>query len=143
MSSPPKPKSATEADRTIGNRIATLRVAQGLSQTDLGQAIGVSFQQVQKYEKGRNRIGAGRLQAIADLLRVPVDTFFAGPQEGSGGRIAPPSFLDDPKVMELVMAFTAITDETTRSGILSIVKAAAALHEKRSAVPIPDQAAAD
>lgn len=141
MSSPPKPKSATEADRTIGNRIATLRVAQGLSQTDLGQAIGVSFQQVQKYEKGRNRIGAGRLQAIADLLRVPVDTFFAGPPEGSGGRIAPTSFLDDPKVMELVVAFTAITDETTRSGILSIVEAAAALHEKRSAVRIPDQGA--
>ncbi|WP_457103935.1 helix-turn-helix domain-containing protein [Methylobacterium sp. P5_C11] len=141
MSSPPKPKSATEADRTIGNRIATLRVAQGLSQTDLGQAIGVSFQQVQKYEKGRNRIGAGRLQAIADLLRVPVDTFFAGPPEGSGGRIAPTSFLDDPKVMELVVAFTAITDETTRSGILSIVEAAAAHHEKRSAVRIPDQGA--
>jgi transcriptional regulator with XRE-family HTH domain len=61
------PKLATEADRTIGSRIAALRSAQGLSQTMLGQAIGVSFQQVQKYEKGRNRIGAGRLQAIADL----------------------------------------------------------------------------
>lgn len=140
MSSSPKPKSATEADRTIGGRIATLRVAQGLSQTDLGQAIGVSFQQVQKYEKGRNRIGAGRLQAIADLLRVPVNTFFADPRDGASGKVGPTALFDDPKVMELVVAFTSIADETTRGGILSIVKAAAALHESRTGARHPDAA---
>ncbi len=80
------PKSATEADRTIGGRVATLRIAQGLSQTALGDAIGVSFQQVQKYEKGCNRISAGRLQIIADLLKVPVETFFADRLTGGSRR---------------------------------------------------------
>ncbi|MHC2109137.1 helix-turn-helix domain-containing protein [Methylobacterium sp. CM6246] len=122
-----KPKLATEADRTIGSRIAVLRAAQGLSQTVLGQAIGVSFQQVQKYEKGRNRIGAGRLQAIADTLQVPVETFFAGQAEIDDGETAASTFFSDPKVMELVMAFTSISDETTRNSVLSIVKAAASL----------------
>jgi transcriptional regulator with XRE-family HTH domain len=123
------PKLATEADRTIGSRIAALRAAQGLSQTVLGQAIGVSFQQVQKYEKGRNRVGAGRLQAIADVLKVPVETFFAG-QPGSGDGEAPtPTFFEDPKVMELVMAFQSISDETTRDSVLSIVKVAASLRQ--------------
>jgi len=123
------PKLATDADRTIGSRIAALRSAQGLSQTMLGQAIGVSFQQVQKYEKGRNRIGAGRLQAIADLLKVPVETFFAGQTGADDGMVAAQTFFDDPKVMELVMAFTSISDETTRNSVLSIVKAAATLRQ--------------
>jgi transcriptional regulator with XRE-family HTH domain len=71
------PKLATEDDRIIGGRIATIRAAQGLSQTSLGAAIGVSFQQVQKYEKGRNRIGAGRLQQIARFLGVDAAVFYS------------------------------------------------------------------
>lgn len=119
------PKTATAADRSIGGRVAALRVAQGLSQTALGEALGVSFQQVQKYERGCNRISAGRLQTIADLLKVPVETFFAdrltdGP-DGSDLR----TFYDDPQVMQLVTAFTSIADEITRESVLSIVKAAA------------------
>ncbi|MCJ2134435.1 helix-turn-helix domain-containing protein [Methylobacterium sp. J-026] len=121
------PKLATDADRTIGSRIATLRAAQGLSQSALGSALGVSFQQVQKYEKGRNRIGAGRLQAIAEVLKVPVETFFA-PQLGStGSGTEGATFLEDPQVMELVTAFARITDGATRAGVLAIVKATAGL----------------
>jgi transcriptional regulator with XRE-family HTH domain len=120
-----KPKLTTDADRMIGSRIAALRAAQGLSQTVLGQALGVSFQQVQKYEKGRNRVGAGRLQAIADVLKVPVETFFAGQVGSDEDQAEPSTFLSDPKVMELVMAFTSISDATTRDSVLSIVKAAA------------------
>ena len=129
MTTSNKPKVATDADRTIGSRIAALRAAQGLSQTVLGQAIGVSFQQVQKYEKGRNRIGAGRLQAIADLLQVPVETFFAGQSESGDTETRGQTPFDDPKVMELVRAFASISDETTRDSVLSIVKAAAALRK--------------
>ncbi|MGU3329370.1 helix-turn-helix domain-containing protein [Methylobacterium mesophilicum] len=123
------PKLATDADRTIGSRIAALRAAQGLSQTVLGQAIGVSFQQVQKYEKGRNRVGAGRLQAIADVLKVPVETFFAGQPGSAEAEAGAQTFFNDPKVMELVMAFTGISDEKTRDSVLSIVKAAASLRQ--------------
>ncbi|MCJ2136719.1 helix-turn-helix domain-containing protein [Methylobacterium sp. J-026] len=125
------PKMATDADRTIGSRIAALRAAQGLSQTALGNALGVSFQQVQKYEKGRNRVGVGRLQAIADVLKVPVETFFAGRPGSAGAEAA--TFLDDAKVMELVMAFTGIPDDATRDSVLSIVKAAVRLRPESDA----------
>ncbi|MCJ2065883.1 helix-turn-helix transcriptional regulator [Methylobacterium sp. J-088] len=119
------PKSTTEADRTIGGRVTELRIARGLSQTALGDAIGVSFQQVQKYEKGRNRISAGRLQTIADLLKVPVETFFADRLvEGADGSNIR-TFYDDPQVMQLITAFTSITDEIMRENVLSIVRAAA------------------
>ncbi|WP_342111307.1 helix-turn-helix transcriptional regulator [Methylobacterium sp. SI9] len=119
------PKQATEADRTIGSRLAALRSAQGLSQTALGAAIGVSFQQVQKYEKGRNRIGAGRLRAIADLLPVPVETFFLCEPTSVAGLGDVQAFFDDPQLMELVAAYRDITDEGIRSSVLSIVKTAA------------------
>ncbi|MCJ2072922.1 helix-turn-helix domain-containing protein [Methylobacterium sp. J-030] len=126
----PAPKLATDADRTIGSRIAALRVAQGLSQAALGTALGVSFQQVQKYEKGRNRIGAGRLQAIADVLKVPVETFFTRPPASGRADLGATTFLEDPQVMELVSAFVSITDTTTRAGVLAIVKATAGLRPK-------------
>ncbi|CAM2765374.1 hypothetical protein JHFBIEKO_3603 [Methylobacterium mesophilicum] len=129
MSAVTKPKLATEADRAIGSRIAALRAAQGLSQTTLGHAIGVSFQQVQKYEKGRNRVGASRLQMIADLLKVPVETFFADKVPAEAGTESIQALFDDPEIMDLVAAFRSIPDQTTRSGVLSIVKAAAALRQ--------------
>ncbi|MCJ2087057.1 helix-turn-helix domain-containing protein [Methylobacterium sp. E-005] len=115
------PKSTTDIDRTIGGRVATLRVARGMSQTALGEAIGVSFQQVQKYEKGRNRIGAGRLQTIADLLKVPVETFFADRMMDGIDREDVRTVYDDPQVMQLVTAFMSITDEIMRENVLSIV----------------------
>src|SRR5262244_2719043 len=64
-------------DAEIGRRVRTLRLQRGLSQTELGSLINVTFQQVQKYEKGTNRISAGRLQRIAEVLTVPVSFFFA------------------------------------------------------------------
>ena len=133
MSLSPKPKAATDADRTIGSLIASLRKAQGLSQTALGDAIGVSFQQVQKYEKGRNRIGAGRLRTIADLLQVPVETFFAGQAGAEAEDAGIRTFLEDPQVMELVLAFTSIADESTRGNVLSIAKMAASIQRRPEA----------
>jgi len=130
---PTAPKLATDADRIVGSRIAALRVAQGLSQSALGSALGVSFQQVQKYEKGRNRIGAGRLQAIADVLRVPVETFFTRQSESTGSHAGPATFLEDPQAMELVMAFARIRDTATRASVVAIVKATAGLQ------PEPDR----
>ncbi|MCB4806129.1 helix-turn-helix domain-containing protein [Methylobacterium brachiatum] len=129
MTTVTKPKLATEADRAIGSRIAALRAAQGLSQTTLGHAIGVSFQQVQKYEKGRNRVGASRLQMIADQLKVPVEAFFADKSPEDTGAESIQGLFDDPEIMDLVAAFRSITDQTTRTGVLSIVKAAAALRQ--------------
>jgi transcriptional regulator with XRE-family HTH domain len=69
-------KSSILIDQQVGSRVRMRRLMLKLSQTDLADGIGVSFQQVQKYEKGMNRIGAGRLQQIAHILQVPVTFFF-------------------------------------------------------------------
>jgi len=74
-----KPKQrATEVDAHVGQRIRQRRTQLGLSQTALGQALGVTFQQVQKYEKGVNRVGSSRLAQIAEVLQVPIESFFEG-----------------------------------------------------------------
>lgn len=65
-------------DRHVGRRVAERRISLGYNQTDLGRALGVSFQQIQKYEKGANRISASKLWEAAGLLNVDVDYFFAG-----------------------------------------------------------------
>jgi len=60
-------------DKHVGQRLRMRRLMLGMSQSNIGDALGVTFQQVQKYEKGTNRIGAGRLQQISELLHVPID----------------------------------------------------------------------
>src|SRR5580765_340562 len=75
-------KGPNETDVLVGTRVRIRRVELGLSQTELANALGVTFQQVQKYEKGTNRIGASRLHAMAGVLRVPVSYFFPAPGDG-------------------------------------------------------------
>ena len=71
-------KKPTSADKVVGQNIRFHRLAGGLSQSDLGHKLGVSFQQVQKYERGTNRVGSGRLLLIASILGLPVTSFFEG-----------------------------------------------------------------
>src|SRR2546429_9780272 len=78
-----KTKSTTSHDIEVGQRIRVRRMAQGMSQTELGNLLGVTFQQVQKYEKGVNRVGAGRLVRIGEALDVPVSFFFWGKDASS------------------------------------------------------------
>src|SRR5260370_2999144 len=73
-----KQRSAGKPDIELGKRIRLRRVEQRISQAELGDKLGVSFQQVQKYEKGVNRVGAARLQAIAPALDIPVTFFYDG-----------------------------------------------------------------
>ena len=72
-------------DAEIGRRVRTLRMQRGLSQTVLADALGVTFQQVQKYEKGMNRISSGRLVRIAEILKVPIAFFFEGLEKNQKG----------------------------------------------------------
>lgn len=126
------PKQTTDVDRLVGIRITALRKARGLSQTALGNAVGVTFQQVQKYEKGQNRVGAGRLREIARLLEVPVSAFFEDenqpdtPQEDVFG------FLSAHGAIELLRAYAEIRDEQVRRDVLSIVRAAARLTQAKA-----------
>ena len=118
-----KPKQTTEIDHGVGSRIAFLRAANGLSQSALASALGVSFQQVQKYETGKNRVGAGRLQAIAERLGVPVSSFFEPQQEAEadGG----PTLLKLAGAVELLRAYNAIGNEQMRRDLIALVKSAA------------------
>jgi transcriptional regulator with XRE-family HTH domain len=77
-SHPNRKRRAGAEDVEIGRKIRALRLERGLSQSGLAEGIGLTFQQVQKYEKGANRVSAGRLQRIADLLSVPITFFYSG-----------------------------------------------------------------
>ncbi len=81
-------KKANPIDAQVGNRVRIRRMLIGMSQEKLGDLLGLTFQQVQKYEKGVNRIGAGRLFEIARILGVPIDFFYDG-VGGAGGRAQP------------------------------------------------------
>src|ERR1700687_538572 len=81
---PRNTRSASSSDSDIGQRIRARRLELGLSQTELADQIGVTFQQVQKYEKGANRVGGGRLGQIAEALSVPPSYFFAS-EDGRNG----------------------------------------------------------
>ncbi len=116
------PKQTTEVDRLVGVRITALRKAKGLSQTALGNAVGVTFQQVQKYEKGQNRVGAGRLREIARLLEVPVSAFFEDRADETGTDDTVFGFLNVPGAIDLLRAYVQVEDDQMRREVLSITR---------------------
>ena len=81
-------KRGLHTDIEIGHRIRLQRLARGMSQTELGQACGITFQQIQKYEKGANRVGGGRLQQIADALGVAPGVFFGNSGAGKDSSVS-------------------------------------------------------
>jgi transcriptional regulator with XRE-family HTH domain len=113
-------------DIEVGQRIKIQRLAAGLSQTELGGSIGVTFQQVQKYEKGANRVGAGRLTQIARGLQIPVNTFFEGhdhiEKAGQQGGVSPLSLITHPHAFRLLQAYSTLTDGELRRSIVELVE---------------------
>src|SRR6478609_9083312 len=80
-------KAPNPVDKYVGSRVRMRRIMLGMSQEKLGEALGLTFQQVQKYEKGTNRVGASRLQQISEILQVPVSFLFdGGPRHGEWTR---------------------------------------------------------
>jgi len=117
-------------DAEIGKRVRTLRLQRGLSQTELGNLIHVTFQQVQKYEKGTNRISAGRLQRIAEVLSVPVSFFFGGDDQKeraseTDGVDVEFSFLQTEGALRLARAFARIKAPSVRLQLLRLTEAIA------------------
>ena len=88
-------KSPNPTDRHVGTRVRMRRMMLGMSQTKLADAVSLTFQQIQKYEKGTNRIGASRLQQIAHVLQVPVSFFFEGLPLPSDTSSEEGTFIDD------------------------------------------------
>ena len=135
VSNPPA-KQTTDVDRLVGLRITALRKARGISQTELGKACGVTFQQVQKYEKGLNRVGAGRLRDIARQLEVPVSAFFDEEQVGASSGVQAEIFdmLRGHGAIDLLRSYAAIEDEQLRREVQAIVRSIARLSRASAAV---------
>lgn len=116
-------------DIHVGARVRMRRLLLGLSQDKLGDELGVTFQQVQKYERGANRVGASRLFEIARVLTVPVGFFFEGMDSNTRGGFAEDDqtplvddFLNSPEGVALATAFNRIEDPKVRRRILELVR---------------------
>ena len=118
-------KRAQKIDKVIGRNIRIHRLAKKMSQTELGDQLGVSFQQVQKYENGTNRVGSGRLYQIAAILGLHVSTFFNGGESGDRERSTDSGLLDllaEPQSVRLIRAFSKITDTTVRRSLVQLTE---------------------
>jgi transcriptional regulator with XRE-family HTH domain len=113
-------------DVQVGYRIRALRIARRLSQAQLGQALGVSFQQVQKYEKGVNRVSAGRLQRVAELFEVPTASFFDRPQRKAPQADRTFEFLGERGAIQLLQAYAGIRSSGVRQGLVRLARQIAA-----------------
>src|SRR5438132_8365488 len=106
-------KAPNPIDKHVGSRVRMRRMMLSMSQEKLGDALGLTFQQVQKYEKGTNRIGASRLQQISNILRVPVAFFFEGVPATSNWKpdaalVGVNEFLANSDGLALIRAFSQI-----------------------------------
>ena len=131
-------KAPNPIDRHVGARLRMRRMMVGMSQGKLGDALDVTFQQIQKYEKGTNRIGASRLQQLARVLDVPPAYFF---EDAPSGEVRGPGFAEDEghnhfvdflstsEGLQLNRAFAAIRDAKVRKKILDLVVSLAAVVE--------------
>jgi transcriptional regulator with XRE-family HTH domain len=126
VTKPPNP-----IDKHVGSRVRMRRMMIGMSQEKLGDAIGVTFQQVQKYEKGTNRVGASRLHQISQTLQVPPSFFFADVPTPVGapepiGHMSSPSYVSDFLALSdglaLAKAFMEIKEGKLRRRIVDLVK---------------------
>ena len=127
------PRGTTPVDVHIGQKIRARRILLGLSQTELADVAGITFQQVQKYEKGTNRVGASRLQQFSQALDVPPSYFFEGlptvgkkislPQEGELSEGSIVSFLGTREGAALVRGFLAIKEKPIRQNIIGFIAA--------------------
>lgn len=127
-------KSPNPVDKHVGSRVRMRRMMVGMSQEKLGESLGITFQQIQKYEKGTNRIGASRLQNISQVLSVPVAFFFEGApsmnaESGGFAEDASPAYVSDflasSEGLALTRAFLKIADAKVRRRIVDLVEALA------------------
>ena len=128
-------KAPNPVDKYVGSRVRMRRIMLGMSQEKLGEALGLTFQQVQKYEKGTNRVGASRIQQISEILQVPVSFLFEGGPSGIASAEgftegSSPAYVSDflatSEGLALTRAFTRINDAKLRRSIVELVEQIAA-----------------
>lgn len=117
-------KRSNDIDELVGRNIRIHRINRGISQTEFARAIGVTFQQVQKYEDGTNRVGSGRLFKIASFLSVAIPAFFEGAEHLAGdcNGHSPVALLSEPYALRLVQAFCAIENVELRRSMVELVQ---------------------
>jgi transcriptional regulator with XRE-family HTH domain len=133
-------------DVVVGHNIRILRLERKMSQSELAERLGVTFQQVQKYEHGTNRVGGGRLHRIADAFGVPLKELFRGAPEGHEAPAGPSPlrFLAQPQALRLVKAFDRIEHPRLRRvlvGVVEMVAPPAPQPERRRRAPGAKQGA--
>jgi transcriptional regulator with XRE-family HTH domain len=121
-------RRAGASDATIGKNIRAYRLVRRMSQTTLGEAIGVTFQQLQKYEKGTNKLGSGRLVRVAQTLQVPVAALLKGvPGAGTKGDTVFAGLLAHRDRLRLIRAFALIDDKHVRRHLVLLTESFARL----------------
>ena len=132
-------------DVHVGSRVRLRRTLLGMSQEKLGEALGLTFQQVQKYEKGMNRIGSSKLYQLTQILDVPVSFFFddmpeaaasadsSAPTKANGGAVLEKDPMLKRETLELVRAYYRIDDATARRRLFELAKSIAAMNDAASA----------
>jgi transcriptional regulator with XRE-family HTH domain len=140
------PDKPNPIDVHVGSRLRLRRTLMGMSQERLGQLLGLTFQQIQKYERGVNRIGSSRLYELGQILDVPISFFFDDMAQ-DGGALDPlaPGLAEDPadfafdardlqlekrETLELVRAYNRIPDPAVRKRLFELAKALANLHDR-------------
>jgi len=121
-------RRSDDVDTIVGKNILLLRKHRGMSQTELAKKVGVSFQQVQKYENGSNRVGGGRLYRISAVLKVPVGSLFEGVVKSAEDKLesSPTAMLAVPHALRLLKAFSLLEDAAFRKSIVEMVESAPA-----------------
>jgi transcriptional regulator with XRE-family HTH domain len=120
-----KKRRAGAADVEIGRKIRALRLQRGLSQTDLADGIDLTFQQVQKYEKGTNRVSAGRLQQIADKLNMPITFFYGSVKPGTkkpGTRDGGLALIQTKGAVRLLRSYGGIQSRATKYALVVLAE---------------------
>jgi len=119
------PKRIEPVDKLVGQNIRIFRTAKGISQTELGNAVGVTFQQIQKYERGTNRVGSSRLAKIAAVLEVPISRFFDNRAMASDGPVAGPvvtDLLTSPYAVQMLKAFSSLPSDRMRRSLVILAQ---------------------
>jgi transcriptional regulator with XRE-family HTH domain len=124
-------KTPEPTDIEVGRRMRVLRLKKGMSQEKLGDALGLTFQQVQKYEKGTNRMGAGRLQRIAEIFGVPIWTLFGAQAPAKTPSESLFEFVDSAAAMRLLRAYSQIVNPKLKQALVTFAEEAAAIERRR------------
>jgi transcriptional regulator with XRE-family HTH domain len=115
-------RSCDVLDMEVGRRIRARRLARNMSQTDLATELDLTFQQVQKYEKGTNRVGAGRLKRIAEILGAPITYFYSVSDQPASKTADTLGFVDNARTLRLIRAYSRIENPELQQALLELTE---------------------